>query len=240
MLTINRNRTAIPPATPRNFLATTEIFKGVPAEGLRDIERRMVEKKFPKGASLFLEGDPAQYAWFVKEGHVKAVTHIPNGRCQTFCMVGPKNMFGICCALGGGDYPCNSVAETDVTVVSLPLSDFLSVMARYPQISMAVARQLSRRLRDSKETQIFEQESVEKRILHVLVNLVQEFGNTIPLTRREIAEMAGTTVETSIRTFSRLEAQGFVYTARGRITLGDLRVLRDRLNHFGEERKSHE
>lgn len=229
MLTINRNRTAIPSATSRSFLATTEIFKGVPAGGLRDMERRMAEKKYPKGSSLFAEGDTAQYVWFVKEGHIKAVTHAPNGRCQTLCMVGPKNMFGACCALGGGAYPCNSVAETDVTVVSLPLSDFFSVMARYPEVSIAVVRQLSQRLRDSKETQTFEQESVEKRILHVLVNMVEEFGNTIPLTRREIAEMAGTTVETSIRTFSRLEEEGLVSTARGRITVKSTQDLKDYL-----------
>jgi len=73
---------------------------------------------------------------------------------------------------------------------------------------------------------------VEKRILHVLVNLVSEFGNTIPLTRREIAEMAGTTVETSIRTFSRLEEEGLVSTSRGRIMVKDGQKLRDRIEEI--------
>jgi CRP-like cAMP-binding protein len=77
--------------------------------------------------------------------------------------------------------------------------------------------------------QTFEQESVEKRILHVLADMVLEFGNTIPLTRREIAEMAGTTVETSIRTFSKLEGEGLVSTSRGRIFVRDGARLRDRV-----------
>jgi len=232
MMTINKNKTTSLPTGSGGFLVTTEIFKGVPAEALREIEQRMIEKKYPKGSSLYLEGDRAQYAWFVKEGHVKAVIHTPNGRCQTLCMVGSKNMFGACCSLGDGAYPCNGIAETEVTVLSLPLVDLVSLMGRYPQISLAVAGHLSRRLRDSKETQTFEQESVEKRILHVLVNLVSEFGNTIPLTRREIAEMAGTTVETSIRTFSRLEEEGLVSTSRGRIMVKDGQKLRDRIEEI--------
>lgn len=89
--------------------------------------------------------------------------------------------------------------------------------------------QISDRLRRSKDTQAFDQETVEKRILHVLKELVEEFGTTIPLTRREVAEMVGTTVETSIRTFSRFEDEGLVATSRGRILVKNLKDLADRL-----------
>ena len=153
MLTSPKDRTAPPWANPRSFLATTDIFKDVPPEALREFERRMVEKKYSKGTSMFLEGDPAENVWFVKEGHVKAVTHAPNGRCQALCMVGSRNMFGACCSLSGGAYPCNCIAETDVTVVSVPLSDFLSMMGRHPQISRSVVLYISKRLRHSKDMQ---------------------------------------------------------------------------------------
>jgi CRP-like cAMP-binding protein len=232
MLTINKTRTALLPATPRSFLASTDIFKNASAEVLREIEGRMFERKYSKGSPITLEGDPAEYVWFVKEGHVKAVIHSPSGRCQALCMVGPKNMFGSCCSLGGGAYPCNCVAETDVTVVSFLLADLLSLMGRYPQISQAIVLHISKRLRHSKDMQTFEQESVEKRILHVLTDMVEEFGNTIPLTRREIAEMAGTTVETCIRTFSKLEGKGLVSTVRGKITVNSVQDLNERM---GEE-----
>jgi CRP-like cAMP-binding protein len=229
MLTINKTRTTPFQAVPKSFLATVDIFKNVPSDAIRGIEGRMTEKKYTKGSSILLEGDPAEYVWFVKEGHVKAVIHAPNGRCQALCMVGAKNMFGTCCSLNGSAHPCNCIAETDVTVLSLPLADFLSLMGRYPQISQVVIMHISKRLRHSKDMQTFEQESVEKRILHVLVNMVEEFGNTIPLTRKEIAEMAGTTVETSIRTFSKLEDAGLVSTVRGKITIKSVKGLNDRL-----------
>lgn len=217
------------PPRPQKFLATTGIFRELPPPAFEDVERRMIEKKYTKGESLFLAGDPAEFVWFVKEGHVKAAIHSAEGRDKTLCMVGPEKMFGACCCLGGGEYPCHSVAETDVTVVALPMRDFMILLGKYPEFASGIVNQLSQRLRQSKDMQAFGQESVEKRILHVLVNLAGQFGNTIPLTRREIAEMAGTTVETSIRTFSKLEEAGLVSSSRGRIIVWGIEDLQKRI-----------
>lgn len=214
---------------PGNFLSTIEIFARTPVEALREIEKRMVEKKYRRNESIVLEGDKAEFVWFVKEGHVKAMVHTVGGRTQTLCMVGSRGMFGSCCCFGGGDYPCHSMAETDVTVVRIPMVDFLSLLDRYPQVSKAFAADLSKRLRHSKDTRVHDQERVEKRILHVLVDMVKEFGTTIPLTKREIAEIVGTTVETCIRTFSILEAEGLVVTKRGQIAVKRVQDLNKRL-----------
>jgi CRP-like cAMP-binding protein len=230
MLTMNRfaqKRTI--PAVPKGVLGTLEIFKGLPAAILQDLEGRMVERRFPKGGSIFLEGDRASSVWFVKEGHVKAAASAVSGRCQTLCMVGKGHMFGSCCCFGAEEYPCHAVAETDVTVVSLPMGDFLSLLDRHPGIGSALVKEISQRLRHTKDSQTFEQESVERRILHALVDLVAEFGNTLPLTKREVAEMVGTTVESSIRTFSRFEEEGLVATTRGRITVKSLEAVGKRL-----------
>ena len=67
-------------------------------------------------------------------------------------------------------------------MVAYPMQEFLSLLERNPEISKTIILQLSKRLRQSKDMQTFDQENVEKRILHILVNLVSEFGNTIPLT----------------------------------------------------------
>ncbi len=217
-----------PDMAGRSFVSTLDVFKNIPSSQLTDIEKKLVERKYSKGESIFLEGDPAEFVWFVKEGHVKAVIHTANGRDQTLCMVGSNNLFGTCCCFGGGEYPCHTVAETETTVVALPIGEFMGLLDKYPEVSKNIVHQLSRRLRQAKDMQTFDQESVEKRILHILVNLVAEFGNTIPLTRREIAEMTGTTVETCIRTFSNLEKEGLVSSVRGKITVKSVQDLMDR------------
>ncbi len=216
----------------RGFLAGLDLFKAIPEEALAGLERHLVERRYARNASILLEGDPAESVWFVKEGRVKAMANAPNGRCQTLCLAGPRSLFGTCCCLAGGKIPCHSVAETEVVVVSLPLQEFRDLMARYPALAANLLGLISDRLRQSKDMQTFDQESVEKRILHVLVNLVAEYGNTIPLTRREIAEITGTTVETSIRTFLRLEAEGVVGTGRGKIMVHSVQSLMDRMEEI--------
>ena len=229
MMSLPRTKTTLAPAAPKGLLASFEIFKKLPAEVLLEAEKTVFEKKYAKGDSIFLEGDPADYVWFVKEGHVKAVIHSAVGRDVTLCMNGSQTMFGSCCCFGEKTYPCHGMAETDATILAYPMREFLGLLDRHPALSHAVVEELSRRLRQSKGMQAFEQESVEKRILHVLTGLTGEFGNTIPLTRKEIAEMAGTTVETCIRTFSKLEKEGLVSSARGRIIIRNVKDLVERV-----------
>lgn len=214
----------------RGAVAALSILKKLPPALALEAQRKLVEKKCAKHDSVFLDGDRAAFAWFVKEGHVKAVTHAANGRCQALCLAGPGRLFGACCSLGRQDYVCQAVAETDATVVGLPMDYFLGLLARCPEFAAEVMAQISERLRHAKQSQVFEQESVEKRILRVLMDLVGEYGQTVPLTKREVAEMAGTTVETCIRTFSRLEEEGLVSTERGRITVKRMEELEDRLD----------
>jgi CRP-like cAMP-binding protein len=216
---------------PKSFLAASELFKKLSPAALAEIERHAVEKHYKRNDSIFFEGDPAQSVWFVKSGYVKAVNHGSSGQCQTLCMTGVNGMFGSCCAFGQGQYPCHSVAVTDAVVVSVPMTDFMNLLSKYSEIGSALVRSLSERLRRSKDDQTFEKEPVEVRVLHILVNLVEQFGKTIPLTRREIAEMAGTTVETSIRTFLHLEKEGLVSTSRGKITVKDTQLLNDRIEN---------
>lgn len=209
------------------FLAGMDIFQKLPPDALCELGGRISEVRYGKEESILRAGDPAEKAWFVKQGHVKAVVHGTKGLCQTLCMAGAGCMFGSCCALGGGGYSCHAVAETDATVLSLPMGEFMALQGKYPQIGAALVRQISNRLRLSKEERVFSRESVVKRILHALVELAGKFGAEIPMTKLEIAEMVGTTVETSIRTFRRLEMEGVVLPShrRGTIIVKNMKEL---------------
>ncbi len=230
MLTTKANLLATKPGLKsKGFVAAMDIFKKLPPVRLAEVEKKMVEKKYAKGEVIHLEGDPAESVWFVKEGHVKAMVYTPNGRSVNLCVVGSKGMFGSCCCFSKAEYPCQGVAETDTTVYAFPMKNFMELLNEFPEMSRSVVEMVSKRLRHSKGAQVFEQESVEKRILHVLVDMVEEFGNVIPMTRREIAEMAGTTVETCIRTFSILEEEGLVSTERGKITVINVPGLTERI-----------
>ena len=62
-----------------------------------------------------------------------------------------------------------------------------------------------------------------------LLYLHHKFGTVLPVRRAELAEMAGTTAETAMRTLRRLEELGLVERRRGQIVIRDARRLRARL-----------
>ena len=228
MLTMTKSRPVDFKAENSRRLSTMDVFQETPFDGLQEIERHMIERRYAKRESIFLEDDLANFVWFVKQGHVKEIFFSADGKAQTICMVGANGIFGVS-AFNGGNYGFQSVAETDSTVLSFPIAGFQSLMGKYPPMAKAVISKITQLLRQSKELQAFSQESAEKRLLHVLVKMTVEFGGTIPLTRKLIASMAGTSVETCIRTFSRLRDAGLIASGNGKIMVKNMECLKDRM-----------
>jgi CRP-like cAMP-binding protein len=76
-------------------------------------------------------------------------------------------------------------------------------------------------------------ERVERRIAHTILRLAQQAGRrtargieiAFPLSRQDLAEMAGTTLHTVSRTLSGWEEQGVVDSGRRRVIVRDLKAL---------------
>lgn len=228
MLTMTKPTSIHPQTAAITPLSTLNLFQKVPPAGLMKIREQMVEKTYLKSETIFLEDEPANLVWFVKAGHVKEVHHSVNGRSRTICTVGPNGLFGVS-AFVGGNYGFHSIAETEVTVLSIPIYSLQGLMEKWPELAVAVLNHISKSLRKSKDVMRFAQETAEKRLLHVLVEMAGDYGNAIPLSRKEIAEMAGVAVETCIRTFKRLEGEGSLVLSRNRILVRDLDDLKERI-----------
>jgi CRP/FNR family transcriptional regulator len=71
-------------------------------------------------------------------------------------------------------------------------------------------------------------ERVERRLAFIILKMASICGRpdpegtclTVPLTRQDLADMSGTTVETAIRMMSRFQTEGLVITRRGHLVLG--------------------
>jgi CRP/FNR family transcriptional regulator len=82
---------------------------------------------------------------------------------------------------------------------------------------------LGNRLHSVMELHILAGERVERRLAHILLKLADRTGRkgpdgtliTIPLSRQDLADMAGTTLETAIRLMSRFNLLGMVKTLKG-------------------------
>ena len=209
-----------------HFLASVEPFKRLsPAERHR-LALVSREKRYAKGEAVFRAGEPADTVCIVKEGRVHLMKFLEGGQASTTCVMTNGETF--CClpALDQKPYPVDAVAAMDSVVVRVPTSAFHELLQRNPQFLQESLCLFCDRLRQVEHKSCMVYDSVERRLAQALVTLSKKFGATIPLTKQELAELASTTVETTIRVLSEFKKRGIVKSSRGSTTIAKLDQLR--------------
>ena len=194
------------------------------------IKHLFVEKRFGKDDYIFFEGDPFSWLGVVLEGRVKMIKHSENGKDVVVDMISSGGMLGELAAFNGEPYPATAQAMEPTVVASIHQDDYLRLLKQYPALALRVIEELGRRLREAQEMiKSMAVERVERRIARILLKLAATTGSSseegivieLSLTRQDIAEMVGTTVETAIRTMSKFRKKGLVQTKRGRVVILD-------------------
>ena len=201
------------------WLAALEPFRHLPVPEQRRLAELAQERRYAKGQTIFREGQPSDAVWVVKTGRVHLMKFLADGKASTTCVMTAGESF--CClpALDRKPYPADAVTATDSVVVRIPLEAFQHAMGRSPAFTQQTLCLFCDRLRQVEHNSCMAYQPVEQRLARVLLGLAKKFGPTIPLTRQELAEIAGTTHETTIRTLSRLSKQGVIRSARGMTTI---------------------
>ncbi len=201
------------------FLKGVDLFRNVSAKDRQWLASYAREKSFTKGETIFLEGRPSDSVWLVKEGRVHLLHYLSEGRAQTTCVMTPGESF--CClpTLDRGDYPATAVAATRASVLQIPTRIFHELMGKSPAMLQDTLCVFGSRLRQVEAKGCMVHDPVERRVAQALLTLQKKFGQTIPLTRQEVADLVGTTVETVIRTISRFQKEGWIRSTRGKIQL---------------------
>jgi len=195
-----------------------------------ELAEHLVLRTYDEGTYLFFAGDPPSMLYLIVEGHVALIRHSPEGRDIVLDVMRPGNMVGELAVFEGVPYSASGKALDTVKTVAIPRAKFLRMLNRYPHLAQAVIFDLTRRVRHLGDlVQSLVIDRVEQRLARILLRLAKISGEytedgwliTLPLTRQDLADMAGTTVETAIRTLSRMRKEGIVDTRHGRILIRD-------------------
>ncbi len=136
-------------------------------------------------------------------------------------------MFGEVAVFESKPYPASAQAMDETRVLAIKRENFLSFLAARPDIALRIIGVLAGRLRDAQGRLMdLAGERVEQRLAHTLLRLSSKLGPTLPFTRQELADMAGTTTETAIRLMARLKDGGIVRSTRGKTVILDETKLR--------------
>lgn len=210
------------------LLDRVEPFKRLSAVERQRLAAASREKRYAKGETIFRAGDPAEAVCIVKEGRVHLMKFLESGQASTTCVMTTGETF--CClpALDRKPYPVDAIAAEDSVVVRIPTSTFHELLQANPAFLQQSLCLFCDRLRQVEDKSCMVYDSVERRLAQALVTLSKKFGPTIPLTKHELAELANTTVETTIRVLSHLKKQGIIRSARGSTTI----AKPDKLQHL--------
>ena len=203
------------------------IFSSLNKEQLTELASIAIEHSFMPGEFIFLEEDAPDRFYIVQEGKVKVLKHSSLGKEFIIAFFSPGEMFGEVAVFEDRPYPASAQAVVETKVLGINSRDFLAFLASHPTIALRIIGILGGRLRDAQNRlRDLAGERVEQRLSTILLMLASKFGSTLPFTRQEIADMAGTTTETAIRVLSRLKDSGIIRSARGKIIILDETKLR--------------
>ena len=210
------------------FLTGAALFGQLPQAALEQVAEHFRVKHVQRGGFVFLEGTPASSLNLLAEGRVKVIRETDEGQEVILRLIQPGEIFGGAGGWGEATYPASARAQEDAVVLQLPAESFTNLIAHQPEFALAVVHELGQRLRTA-ESRIRElqTERVERRIARALLRLANKTGvkteNGIdlggPLTRQDLAELAGTTLSTASRTLSAWDQQGIIAAGRERVTI---------------------
>jgi CRP/FNR family transcriptional regulator len=209
------------------ILRRSLIFSGLHDDELAELGGLAIERNFKPGEFVFWDGDAPDWFYMVAEGMVKVFKHSSSGKEFLIAFFGHGEMFGEVAVFENKPYPASAQAVAETKILGIRRDDFLGFLAHRPEVTMRIINVLGGRLRDAQgRLRDIAGERVEQRLASTLLMLSAKLGPTLPFTRQEIADMAGTTTETAIRVMRRLKDGDIIRSVRGKTIIVDETKLR--------------
>ncbi len=180
------------------------------------IDRAKVVTQYKAGQVIFYAGNVPLGIFTIQTGVVKLEALSSTGAAHTLRIVGPGGVLGYRSLFADETYHASAIAIEDSDLCFIPKSDIMALFKTHPETAMKLLSHLSKDLRLAEEKWMDQMDKgASERIAEALLFLQDNFQNQA-WTRREIAQWAGTTPETVIRTLAQFEKEGLINQKDGR------------------------
>jgi CRP/FNR family transcriptional regulator len=217
-----------------DVLRQSVLFRRLKPEDRERLAAVASVRAFEKGATLFHEGDDSDLMYTVLTGRVKVFKTTPRGTDVILELFGAGDAVGAVAVYESRPYPASALALEPTTCLLVPRQSFFSLLEAYPTMVRGLLVGLSHRLVEltNRVTEL-SGGRIEGRLARFLLKLGTDMGQRhddgifIPLvlSRQELADMIGTTIETSIRIMSRWGKDGVVRTDKAGFVIVDRAAL---------------
>src|SRR3954453_8588652 len=210
-------------AAADDLLKTTPLFNRLSAEDRQKISEVAVVKHFDRGDVIFEQGSPSDALYAIASGRVKIFKMMPSGKDVILEVFGPGDPLGAVAAYMDRPFPASASALEDTVCVLIPRAAFFRLLETQPSLVRGLLLGLTVRLVElTNRLAELTGGRIEPRFARLFLKLATEMGRPerggtfVPLTlsRQELADLTGTTIETCIRIMSRWNKDGVVRTEK--------------------------
>lgn len=211
-----------------------ELFPFIEEISVNELDIHYVKKKFRKGETIFNEGDSCAGVPFVAKGCIRVSKIGKNGKEMSVYRIhaGETCILTITSIFSNEPYPLTAIVEEDAEAIIIPYEDFKLFMDTSRNFQEYIYKIISHRFLEV--IQVIDEvifQSIDERLIKLLLKYTKNDGNRIEMTHNKIAVEIGTAREVVSRLLKDMEKKGWIQLARGKIFV----IKRDELEQFIKE-----
>ncbi len=218
----------------RRILRDAPFFRELGAGEVDDVAAMFHQAHYAPGEVIQRAGDSAIRLSIVAAGMLKVARPTLDGQDVLLDVLGSGDIFGSLDLLGDTVYADDATAQTHCCVLHASSQVFRAMLDRYPSVAVAALAFIAGRLSEAHETiERLSASPVDQRVAATLLKLAGRAGRPdngalvidMPITRQDLADMTGATVETVSRVISELRRSGVIESGRKWIAITDRDAL---------------
>lgn len=180
-------------------------------------------KAFDRGELIFAEGDPSDQFIVIVSGRVKVFKSTPAGKEIILEIFGSGDPLGAVAVYEGAPFMASALSLEPTRVLSIEQAAFFRLLEAEPAFVRGLLSGLTLRLVElTRRLAELTGARVEARFARLFLKLCDQLGKPdrggvfipMPLSRQELADLAGTTIETAIRIMSRWQKDDVLHTEK--------------------------
>ncbi len=204
-------------------------------EEIADLRAGARVRRWPRGATVFREGDTSDWVLVLTSGRAKVSSYTAAGTEVVLAVRGPGALLGDMSAIDGE--PRSGTVTALEPLEGLVVADFSGFLNAHGRVAVLLLRLITGRLRDADRKRIeYGAFDTTGRVATRLVELAERYGEptstgvrvALPLSQDELAGWTGASREAVSKALRSLRARGLIETGRRRVTIHDLEALRRR------------
>lgn len=206
--------------SPRHNCATCDVrhkamCAAVDEQHTDQLQAIVSHRDYAPGQVIFEEGDPADYVFNISDGEVRLYKLLPDGRRQITGFLNPGDFLGL---ITESSYAYGAEAIGPVELCCMKLSGLERLLSDIPPVRERLLDMSRDELAAAQEQMLLlGRKSAREKILSFLLYRHKHLDPTgrdasidLPMSRTDIADYLGLTIETVSRTFTALRDEGLI------------------------------